>query len=95
MDDSSICGYEFSGKFFHPTLNQLTLWPLESWILAQNTQKYDEIWQGALNFFKHILNICLHFGCTAKAGQAGPKFKKVRQTQQSDDLMADKKLLRP
>ena len=60
MNDSPMWGNEFPGKFFHLNPNQLTLWPLESWILPQNTQKYDEIWQGALNFFKHIWLILCH-----------------------------------
>ena len=60
IDDSLTWGNIKSRRIFHPTLNQLTLWPLESWILPQNTQKYDEIWQGPFNFFKHIWLILYH-----------------------------------
>ena len=60
MDDSPTCGNIKSRRIFHPTQNQLTLWPFESWILPQNTQKYDEIWQGPFNFFKHIWLILCH-----------------------------------
>ena len=60
IDDSPTWGNIKSRRIFHPTLNQLTLWPFQSWILPQNTQKYDEIWQGALNFFKHIWLILCH-----------------------------------
>ena len=60
MDDSPMCGNDFPGLFFSPNPNQLILLPLESWILPQNTQKYDEIWQGPFNFLKHIWLILCH-----------------------------------
>ena len=68
IDDSPTWGNIKSRRIFHPTLNQLTLWPFESWILPQNTQKYDEIWQGPFNFFKYIPgNSLSHMGLSFMA----------------------------
>ena len=39
IDDIPAWGNIKSRRIFHPTLNQLTLWPVESWILPQNTQR--------------------------------------------------------
>ena len=58
IDDSPTCGNIKSRRIFHPTLNQLTLWQFESWILPQNTQKYDKIWQGQRWLIMKIQVIC-------------------------------------